>query len=54
MVGLDADLAAELLALQAFQNLCPAFDGYARTAPDTQAIQRLVAAALRVQAWARA
>jgi len=53
VVGLDADLEAELLALETFQNLCPAFDGYARTAPDTQTIDRLVAAALRVQSLAQ-
>lgn len=53
VVDLDADLAAELLDLETFQNLCPAFDGYTRATPGPEAVARLAAAALRVQALAR-
>jgi len=49
---IDADIAAQLRKFESYQNICPVFAGYHRTAPPADAIPEMIATAEAVQAWA--
>lgn len=49
---IDKDIADQLRKFESYQNICPVFAGYHRTAPSPEAIIEMIATAEAVKAWA--